>query len=123
MVGAQTLLFIFNGAPAEGLGLCDPALAPHQSPFHTFEPPGIIERLAQETDCPGVHCLLSNLFLGERSNENHRRAVTPSNQALLQLDAAHAGHLHIRNEAGRVAQSRRSQKFLRRSKRICRKSQ
>src|SRR5262249_18263710 len=50
-------------------------LARHQSPFQTLEQSRFVKRLAQKTDCPGLHRLLSNPLLGEGSNENDRRAV------------------------------------------------
>jgi hypothetical protein len=96
--------------------------APRQSPLHTFEQPRFTERLAQKIDCPGPHDPLSKPILGECSNEDHRRPVAMSNQVLLQLNAAHAGHLHVRNETRGLAQARRQQELLCRSKRMCRES-
>ena len=97
-------------------------LARHQSPFQTLEQSRFVKRLAQKTDCPGLHRSLSNPVLGEGSNENDRRSVVVSNQIFLQLDSGHAGHLHIRNDAGRFAQSGRGQECLCRSECVCRKS-
>src|SRR5262249_13795480 len=112
-------------APAAGL-LADTPIsriwAPYQRLLHTFEQLRFIERLAQKTDCSGLHRSLSSLVLWKGSNENDRRAVAVSNQVVLQLHTVHTGHLHIRNDAGRFAQSGRGQEFFRRSKRVYRKS-
>src|SRR5262245_59333699 len=102
-------------APAAGLLAATPISriwAPYQRLLHTFEQLRFIERLAQKTDCSGLHRSLSSPVLWKGSNENDRRAVAVSNQVFLQLDAAHAGHLHIRNDARRFAQSGRGQEFF-----------
>src|SRR3981081_1906677 len=49
-------------------------LAPHERQLHTFEKLRFIERLAQKTDCPGVHRSLANPVMREGSNENDRHA-------------------------------------------------
>src|ERR1700730_15758258 len=97
-------------------------LALHQSLLHTFEQSGFIEGLAQETDRPRIHCSLSNPVMRKGSNKDDRHAVIVSNQMVLQLDAGHAGHLHVGNDAGRFAQLRRRQELLCRSERVYRKS-
>ena len=63
-----------------------------------------VERLAQETDCPALHGSLANTLMREGSDENDRHAMIVSDQIFLQLDAAHAGHLHIGNDAGGFVQ-------------------
>ena len=97
-------------------------LAPHERPLHTFEQLRFVERLAQETDCPALHGSLANALMREGSNENDWQAMIVSDQIFLQLDAAHAGHLYIRNDAGGFGQSGRGQEFLCRSERVYRKS-
>jgi hypothetical protein len=112
-------------APAAGLLAATPISriwAPYQRLLHTFEQLRFIERLAQKTDCSGLHRSVSSPVLWKGSNENDRRAVAVSNQVVLQLHTVHTGHLHIRNDAGRFAQSGRGQEFFRRSKRVYRKS-
>ena len=91
-------------------------LAPHERALHTFEQSRPVERLGQKADCPGSDRAFSDPIIEEGSDENRRHAVPARNQVLLQLDAAHTGHLNIRDEAGRVGQARRKQEFFGRRK-------
>src|SRR4030088_3289510 len=79
---------------------------PLQSPINTFDQSSSIEGLAEEANGSGVHRLLPDAVFREGSNEDDRRAVTLRNQVFLQLDPAHPGHLHVGNEARRIAQPR-----------------
>ena len=58
-------------------------LAFHQGLLHTFEQSRFIEGLAQETDCPRIHCSLSNPVMRKGSNKDDRHAVIVSNQMVL----------------------------------------
>ena len=81
-------------------------LPPPQRPLHAFEQSRLVERLAQKIDCSRLHRSLASPLLREGSNKNDRLAMIVSDQAFLQLEAAHAGHLHVGNDAGRLAQLR-----------------
>src|SRR5262245_54320484 len=80
------------------------SLQPHQRPLHAFEQLRFIERLAQKTDRAALHGSLANGLMREGSNENDRHHVILSDQVFLQFEAAHAGHLHVRNDAGGFVQ-------------------
>ena len=91
---------------------------PLQSPINTFDQSSSIEGLAEEANGSGVHRSLPDAVFREGGNEDNRRAVTLRNQIILQLDPAHAGHLHVDNEARGVAHPGRLQELVGRRERV-----
>ena len=58
-----------------------------------------LKGLGQIASRPGSERLRTNLLIGEGREKNERHAGPLAAQVSLQLDAAHAGHLDIRNHA------------------------
>lgn len=71
-----------------------------------------VEWLGQIANCPGRKRLGSDLLIRECREENKRNAVALSAQVILQLDAAHARHLDICNDAREIVLTVRSQEVL-----------
>src|SRR6476659_5575428 len=78
-------------------------VAVHQCLLHTFEQSRLVERLAQKIDGAGVQRAISHPLVRKGGNENGGDGMAGGYQMVLQFDAAHAGHLHICNEAGGFA--------------------
>jgi hypothetical protein len=78
------------------------AVASVQRLIETFNQDLPVDGLAQETYCPGLHRSRPNVLFVEGRDENNGRAVTLGNQQALQLDTAHARHLHVSNHARRI---------------------
>jgi hypothetical protein len=75
-----------------------------------------VERLTQDAGCSGFQCLRPDSLFGESRDENHRQLAPLRLQKILQLDAAHARHLNVRDHAGGMIQLGGSQKFACRRK-------
>ena len=75
-----------------------------------------VERLTQDAGCSGFQCLRPDSLFGESRDENHRQHAPLCFQKILQLDAAHARHLNVRDHAGGMIQLWGSQKFACRRK-------
>ncbi len=73
-----------------------------QGSLETLDKAIPVEGLGQVTNRPGPKRLRTNPLIGEGREENERHAVALGNQVGLQLDTAHAGHLHIRNHTREV---------------------
>jgi hypothetical protein len=71
-----------------------------------------VEGLRQVANRPGRKRSCAYLLIGERGEKNERNTVTLSAQVILQLDAAHTGHLDIRNYTREVLEALRSQELL-----------
>src|SRR5579859_3842854 len=72
----------------------------------------VVERLAQETVCTGLHGLGLDLLLEIRRYKDHRNAAAVGDQSILQVDSAHARHMKIGNHAGRLLPMLRLQVFF-----------
>jgi hypothetical protein len=70
-----------------------------QGSLKTLDKTFSFEGLGQVTNRPGRERLRTNLLIGEGREKNERDAGPLAAQVSLQLDAAHAGHLDIRNHA------------------------
>jgi hypothetical protein len=77
-----------------------------------------VERLGQKADRTGLEGARADAFVRESRDENDRQAPPFGDQAALQLDAAHAGHLDIGDQAQRLIRLSRPQEFVRRCKRM-----
>jgi hypothetical protein len=78
-----------------------------------------LERLAQETEGAGGFDLPAQPLLGKGGDEDHRDGTAACPQRTLQIDAAHAWHLHIRDEAVRPLDHGRGEEGLRRGEGLC----
>jgi hypothetical protein len=58
-----------------------------------------LEGFAQERDRSGIQCTGPVSFLGKRRYENDRRVEPVIPQTDLQIETAHARHLHVRDQA------------------------
>jgi len=76
------------------------------------------EGLGQEANGSRLQRAGADALLGEGCNKDKRRGVPLGTHMGQKVQAAHSGHLHIRNDACRVAQTGRLQKLLGRRKRI-----
>src|SRR5260370_7199256 len=83
-----------------------------QSLIETRNQAFLAERLAQEAECSRVQCPLANALLGIGGHEDHRRAMAIRCQMALQVDPAHARHLHIGNQTSAIAQTPAFHKLL-----------
>jgi hypothetical protein len=61
-----------------------------------------IERLAEEANGASLQYTVSDPLLRESRDEYERDAMTLLDQHALQVDTAHARHLHVYNCAGRI---------------------
>ena len=75
------------------------------------------ERLGQEANCARLQRSGAAGFIGESRDEYERRAMAMRAHRRQKLQAVHARHLQIRDDARRVIQAARPQKML--SGRIC----
>src|SRR5262245_17202285 len=62
----------------------------------------LAERLAQERECRAARCLASGREVFVRTDQDGRDASARGEQFALQLEAAHAGHPDIDDQAPRV---------------------
>lgn len=62
----------------------------------------VVKRFAQKAEGSGLHGLGLDLLLEIRGDKNDRHAAAVGDQAVLQVDSAHAGHMQIGNQAGRT---------------------
>jgi hypothetical protein len=67
-----------------------------------FDQMFIVKRLAQKAERSGVQYSNADFFIGISGNESHRDAPAVRNQAILQVRSAHAGHVQIGDQTGRV---------------------
>ena len=80
-----------------------------------------VKRLAEDTDCTRGQRALTPAAVWKGSNENDGNSMALGNQEILQLDSVHPRHLDVSNQAGRMIEVRRAQKFFRRRKRVSNK--
>jgi len=71
-----------------------------------------VEGLCQKANRPGPKRLRTNPLVGEGRKENKRHVVPLGKQVDLQLDAAHAVHLDIRNHTREVIEAVRLQELF-----------
>jgi hypothetical protein len=71
-----------------------------------------VEGLGQIANRPGRKRLRANLLIREGGEKNERNAVTLSAEVVLQLDAAHTGHLDVRNDTREVVKAVRLQELF-----------
>ena len=62
----------------------------------------VVKRFAQKAECSSLQGLGLNLLLEIRRDKNHRHATAVSDQSILQVYTAHAGHVEIGNQARRL---------------------
>jgi hypothetical protein len=78
-----------------------------QCGIEAFDEGMTVDRLAKEGDGAGRLCALANSLFGESGNENDRHVRTAYGQLALQFQPTHSLHLHVRDQARGVMQSRR----------------
>jgi hypothetical protein len=71
-----------------------------------------VEGLGQVANRPGRKRPRANVLIGECGEKNERNTVTLIAQLVLQLDAAHTGHLDIRNYTREVVNAVRPQELF-----------
>jgi hypothetical protein len=97
------------------------SLAPtscRQGGLQTLNKPVSVEWLRQVAHCSGSDRLRAGPLVRECCEENKWSAVTPVTQGVLQLDAAHAGHLNVRHDTGEIIKEIRLQELLGRCERM-----
>jgi len=87
-----------------------------QRGFDAANQDGACEGFGQEANGSDLQRPGTDTLIGERRNKNKRHVVTPSTHLLQQVQTAHAGHLHIRNDTRGVARLDRLQEVLGRRK-------
>jgi hypothetical protein len=70
------------------------------------------ERFRQVANRSGRQCLRAGFLVGECREENERNYVPPGMQVILQLDAAHTGHLDICQYAREIIKTARLQELF-----------
>ena len=83
-----------------------------QGSLETLDKAVPVERLGQVANRPGRNRLRTNPLIGEGREENERHTIPLGKQVGLQLDAAHAGHLDIRNYTREVIKAVRPQELF-----------
>src|SRR5580704_16242846 len=78
-----------------------------QCGIEAFDEGMTVDRLAKEGDGAGRLCALANSLFGEGGNEDDGHIRTAYGQLALQFQPTHSLHLHVRDQARGVMQSRR----------------
>jgi hypothetical protein len=73
-----------------------------QSGFDAVDQDRSSERLGQEANGSGFERSGADTLIGESGDKYKRRDVTPSTHMRQKVQAAHGGHLHIRNDTRRI---------------------
>src|ERR1700738_657102 len=81
-------------------------------PIETFDQDLSVYRLAQETYCSGLDGACANGLVLKCAQKNNRCVPALSTKDRLQLHAAHAGELHVGNQARRLGHVRRSHELF-----------
>src|SRR4029077_17719554 len=77
-----------------------------------------VDRLGEKADGSGMQGANPGALFGDRRNENDRQTAVLAAQQVLELDAAHMGHLNVGNHARRLIDLRRFQELLGRCERV-----
>ena len=72
----------------------------------------VIKRFAQEAERSGLHGLGLDVFLEIRCYKYDWNAAAIGDQSILQVDSAHAWHVEVGNQAGRMPPMFRLQIFF-----------
>ena len=78
--------------------LAGTAAASIQRGFDAANQDGAGERFGQEANGSDLQRPGPDTLIGERRDKNERHIVAPSAHMRQQVQTAHAGHLHIRND-------------------------
>ena len=97
---------------ARTLSLPGSAIMLLQRGLETLDKAVTVKGLSQVANRAGPKCLRTNPIVGEGRDENERHVVPLGKQVGLQLYAAHAGHLDIRNHTREVIEVVRPQELL-----------
>jgi len=89
-----------------------------QGSVEAVDQSGTGEGLGQEANGSGLQRSGADALIGEGRDKDERRLVTPGAHMHQKVQAAHGGHLHIRNDTRQVVQVGRLQKLLGRRKYI-----
>jgi hypothetical protein len=83
-----------------------------QGGLETLDKAVPVEGLSQVANRPGRKRVRTDLLIGKRGEKHERNTIALSAQVILQLDAAHTGHLDIRNYTGEFVKAVRPQELF-----------
>jgi hypothetical protein len=83
-----------------------------QRSLETLDKAVAVEGLGQVANRAGPKRLRTKPFVGKGRDENERQMTPEGKQLGLHLDAAHAGHLDIRNHTRKIVEMVRPQKLF-----------
>ena len=87
-------------------------LAPVERLIERFDQGLNVNRLVKEGNGARLDGLRANGLVRKCGDEDNGRITTSSAKDPLQVDAAHARHLNVGNQAGRLGRARGSQELL-----------
>jgi hypothetical protein len=100
------------------LSLANIAILPVERRVEALDKGVFFDRLGQIANCSVPQRSRTIALIGEGREEDERQAVSALEQVCLQLDAAHAGHLHVCNHTCGVIQVARPQEIFGRCERV-----
>jgi len=80
------------------------SLCATQSALNTIQKIALIERLGQIADDPSLKCARTNVIARIRSYQDGGDIFAQSRQIVVQIEAAHLGHVEVDNQAAGAAQ-------------------
>src|SRR5258708_7494880 len=96
----------------ETLSLVAPMLHGDERPLDAFDHESAIERFGKKTDGTLGLSLLTDMLAGKGSDQDDRHTIADGGEMALQVEAAHARHLHVGDQAGGDATRRRGKELL-----------